>query len=367
MLISAMSVFAQQMSVDSIHWQQQILVQNQPVFIDPGGVSEAGGTNMRCHGFYGSQYPRLIKLKNGSWLAGYTISRNNGYKNDQKDGLELEFSISDDDCQTWKPISIISDPGRDLDNAQMIELSDGSILLTCRSVRWQESYILPVYKSTDKGQTWEKLSIIDETHGKPGELGNPDKGMYEPHFYFLDDGRLAVMYANETHVVENPSYSQIISEKISHDLGKTWGEEIWTVYTLGEPASRPGMPVWTKMKNGKYMAVFEVCGPQKCNIYFKISDNGIDWPSGIGQQIPDQLGGPYILSLESGLLVVTSNSNQISVSTDYGNSWKTINSAWPNTLWASLYEIQENIIGAVNSLRREGGGNNIQIRLGEVK
>ena len=200
-LVAAIQLSAQQKPVDSIQWAKQILIQNQPVFSDPGGVPEAGGTNLRRHGNYGSQYPRLLKLNDGSWLACYTISRNSGYKNDPKGGLELEFSTSRDDCRTWKPLSIISDPGRDMDNAQMIELPDGSILLACRSVRWQESYVLPVYKSTDMGKTWERLSVIDETHGKPGELGKPDKGMYEPHFYFLDDGRLSVMYANETHVV----------------------------------------------------------------------------------------------------------------------------------------------------------------------
>lgn len=366
-LVALIQAAAQQKPVDSILWQSQILIQNQPVFSDPGGVPEAGGTNLRHHGNYGSQYPRLLKLNNGNWLAGYTISRNNGYKNDPKGGLELEFAISSEDCRTWKPISIVSDPGRDMDNAQMIELPDGSVLLACRSVRWQESYVLPVYKSTDRGKTWTKLSVIDETHGKPGELGKPDKGLYEPHFYVLADGRLAVLYANETHVMENPSYSQIISEKISPDLGKTWNNEIWAVYTPGESTPRPGMPVWTKMKNGKYIAVYEVCGPQECNIYCKTSDNGVDWPVGIGQRIAGQLGGPYILSLKSGLLVVTSNSSQMSVSNDYGSTWKTINKAWPNTLWASLYEISENQIGAVNSLRREGGGNNIQLRLGEVR
>ncbi|MBE9583781.1 exo-alpha-sialidase [Mucilaginibacter sp. JRF] len=223
-----------------------------------------------------------------------------------------------------------------------------------------------VYKSTDKGRHWKKLSIIDETHGKPGELGKPDKGIYEPHFYFLADGRLAVMYANEKHVVENPSYSQIISQKISPDMGKSWGNEIWVAHTPGNSASRPGMPVWTKMKNGKYIVVYEICGPEACNIYSKISDDGFNWPVGLGDKIADQLGGPYVLSLKSGALVVTSNSSNISISNDLGKSWKTVAPAWDKTLWPALYEINENEVGAVNSVHRAEGGNNIQIRLGKT-
>lgn len=363
--ITATATFAQK-GIDSIKWDQQILIQDQPMFTDPKPVPEAGGTRPRRSGTYGSQYGRLLQLKDGSWLAGYTISRNNGYRNDPKGGLELQFAKSTDGCKTWAPISILSDPGRDMDNAMLIQCPDGAVLLACRSVRWQESYVLPVYKSTDKGQTWQRLSIIDQTHGKPGELGKPDKGIYEPHFYFLGDGRLAVMYANEKHVVENPSYSQIISERISPDTGKTWGDEIFVAHTPGNSASRPGMPVWTKMKNGKYIVVFEVCGPQGCNIYHKTSNNGVDWPVGIGNRIADQLGGPFILSLKSGDLVVTSNSSHVSVSHDFGATWRTINPAWAKTLWPSLYEVRKNQIGAVNSVRRTQGGNNIQVRLGEV-
>jgi len=361
------TAYTQESEIDSIQWKQEILVNDEPVFTDPGAVPEAGGTKPRRHGIYGSQYCRLLQLKNGSWLAGYTISRNNGYHNDPKGGLELQFSRSDDHCRTWKKVSILSDPGRDMDNAQMIGLKDGTVLLACRSVRWQESYALPVYKSTDQGKTWTKLSIIDETHGKPGELGKPDKGIYEPHFYLLDDGRLAVMYANEKHVVENPSYSQIISEKISADQGKTWGEEIWVAHTPGQSSSRPGMPVWTKMNNGKFMVVYEVCGPEGCNIYCKTSTDGFNWPVGLGNKIADQLGGPYLLSLKSGRLVVTSNSSQVSLSNDFGSTWKTINMAWQKTLWPSLYEIRENEIGAVNSVKRSQGGNNIQVRIGEIR
>jgi len=362
-ILTATTTFAQK-GIDSIKWTQKILVQDQPVFADP--KPEAGVNHQRHAGTYGSQYCRLLRLKDGSWLAGYTISRNSGYRNDPKGGLELQFAKSTDDCKTWSAISTITDPGRDLDNAMMIQTPDGDVMLACRSVRWQESYMLPVYKSTDKGKSWEKLSIIDQTHGKPGELGKPDKGIYEPHFYLLGDGRLAVMYANEKHVVENPSYSQIISERVSPDMGKTWGDEIFVAHTPGVSASRPGMPVWTKMKNGKYIAVFEVCGPEGCNIYNKTSDNGTDWPVGIGNRIPDQLGGPFILALKSGDLVVTSNSAQVSVSRDFGITWKKINPAWDKTLWPSLYEVRKNQVSAVNSARRPQGGNNIKIALGEV-
>ncbi len=351
---------AQPPKTDSIDWTKTILVNDQPPLTSPAGNSQAPNK-------YGSQYCRLLRLKDGSWLAGYTISRNNGYKNDPNGGLELQISMSKDDCASWQQISILSDPGRDLDNAQMIELPDGTILLCGRSVRWAESYTLPVYKSSNKGKTWQKLSIIEQAQGKPGELGHPDKGVYEPHFYLLDDGRLAVMYSSEKHVVDTPSYSQVVAEKISPDFGKTWGEEIWVVHTPGKSASRPGMPIWTKMNNGQYIVVYEVCGPEACKIYTKTSTDGFNWPVGIGNIIPDQVSGPYVLSLKNGELVVTSGSSQVSISHDFGKTWKKINQAWPASTWPSMYEIRTNEIGIVNSPKRAQGGNNVQIRIGLVK
>ncbi|MBV4359951.1 sialidase/neuraminidase family protein [Pinibacter aurantiacus] len=365
MLATCSSMFAQ--TKTNIEWKEKVLINDVPVFNDAGKVSEAGGTDGRHQGRYGSQYARLLKLTNGTWLAAYTVSRNNGYARDSTGGLELEVSKSNDNGKTWKPISVISDHGRDLDNAEMIQCKDGSLRMACRSVRWQESYLLPVYKSKDNGVSWTRVSIIDQNEGRPGELGKPDKGVYEPHMYFLDNGKLSVMYANEIHVTANPSYSQIISQKISDDNGATWGKEIWVAYEEGHNASRPGMPVWTKMKNGQFIVVYEVCGPQKCNIYFKISKDGVNWPTGLGTIIPDQLGGPYILALSNGSLVVTSNSSNYSISDDFGKTWRTIDQAWPKTLWASIYQLDKNTIGAVNSTFREGGGNNIQVRVGTIR
>lgn len=350
----------------SITWTDSIEVRNVPVFEDKGKVSEAGGTGGRHHGRYGAQYGRLLPLEGKTWMAGYTISRNNGYAKEPNGGLELEISRSDDNGRSWKAIATLSDPGRDLDNAQLIQLPDKSILLSCRSVRWQESYRLYVYRSTDNGISWTKLSTIDVNEGKPGELGKPDKGVYEPHFYFLADGRLAVMYASEKHVTDNPSYSQIISQKISSDYGKTWGPEIWVAHEPGHPESRPGMPVWTRMKNGQYIVVYEICGPEKCNVYYKISKDGFTWTVGLGTPIPDQWAGPYIMSMSDGRLVVTSNKSNVSISDDFGKHWHTTNAAWSKTLWPAIYQSGKKEIMVVNSAARPEGGHAIKIRIGQM-
>ena len=351
----------------SVTWNNPVLVNNMPVFTDAGLVSHAGGTDLRKHGIYGSEYGRMLHLTNGAWLTAYTISRNNGYQRDPNGGLELQVSQSTDNGRTWTDIAVLTDAGRDLDNAQLCQLPNGHVLLACRSVRWQESYRLPVYQSTNNGRTWQTKSTIDAAEGKPGSLGKPDKGIYEPHLAFLADGRLSVMYANEKHVTETPSYSQIISQKISTDSGATWGPEIWVAYQPEHNTSRPGMPVWTRMKNGQYMVVYETCGPEKCDVYYKTSPDGVHWPVGLGTAIPDQLGGPYLLAMTDGRLVVSSNSSHISVSSDFGRSWQRIADAWPKSLWSTIYQVAPNRIMVMNSVERPEGGHNVQIRVGQLR
>jgi GH43 family beta-xylosidase len=350
----------------AVQWTATALVNDIPAF-NQSPAAKGSKETARDHGHYGSEYGRMVQLPDGSWIAAYTVSRNAGYLKDPSGGLEIQVSYSTDHARTWKPVSILTDKGRDLDNAQLVYLKDGSLLLACRSVRWRESYRLPVYRSTDKGLHWTLYSTIDANEGKPGELGQPDKGIYEPHMYLLDDGRLAVLYANEKHVVETPSYSQVISQKISEDLGHTWGPESLAVYTPGNAASRPGMPVWTKMTNGSYIMVYEVCGPEKCHVYYKISRDGMHWPEGLGNAIPGQLGGPYVLSCSNGLLVVSSNSAVISLSHDWGTHWTQAPKAWPQLLWSSIYQTGAHEIAVMNSVARPGGGHNIQLRFGQLK
>ncbi|THF80376.1 sialidase family protein [Cohnella fermenti] len=355
-----------------ISWEEPILIHNQPFFEDAGRDAR----DIRP-GKFGSQYGRMAKLSNGDWLIVYTIYANKGYGKDPEGGNTLEFAVSSDGTRTWTVIGSLSDPGRDLDNGQMIQLEDGSLLLGLRSVIWQQSYRVEAYRSTDLGRTWTYLSLIDSNEGEPGELGNPDRGVYETHFCQLDNGDLGVMYASEKYALASPAYSQVLSQKISKDGGRTWGDEIWVSWDEKREQSRPGMPVWTRMANGKYIVVLEVCGTEKCDVYFKTSDDGVIWGEGIGTPIPHQKGGPYVESLADGTVVVTSNSHELSYSGDFGATWHTNETApfgsWTTyeNVWPSIYQTGQDELAVVTSVARarpgeESEGHQIQIRFGRI-
>jgi hypothetical protein len=355
-----------------VAWEKSVLVNTVSNFADGG--KDARGIEP---GHFGSQYGRMTRLADGSWLIVYTIYDNNGYVYGDAHGLEwqgnaLQVARSTDGCRSWSVIATLRGDNRDLDNGEIIQLPNGELRMAFRSVRWQQSYRICIWRSVDGGITWRSLSQADANEGFPGSLGNPDKGVYEPDFCLLDDGTLALFYSSEKHVTENPAYSQIVSEKISNDGGRTWGNEIWVAWDPNASAERPGMPVVTKMANGQYLVVFEVVGSHQANVFCKTSNDGKTWNSGLGKPVPGQTGGPYVVSLNHGRLAVTSNTGNVSLSDDFGVSWRlndppawgdgTIKAYW----WLSVYQTGPDEIGVIASVPRASGGTDVRIRFGAL-
>ena len=305
---------------------------------------------------------RMIPLGGGDWLC-----VDNLYP---KPNAIWQLEISHDNARTWTPVTTVAEPGRNLDNGEIVQLSNQTLLLTGRSIvtsqtpSFQQSYHLPVYQSTDKGKTWTFLSQIATSEPAPSPAKQPSQGLWEPHFFFTAEGALACAYADETRSLGHPAYSQIVSEKVSRDGGRTWGPGIVMAAQIGGGDQRPGMPVVTRMKNGQFAAVYEVVGIGDANVYFKTSRDGVTWPPGIGTPVPCQHAGPWITTLSSGRLVVSSCENQISYSDDYGATWL-LATPPPNTFghvfsWPALYQTGPNEIALMTSYQ------GVQIRRGQV-
>jgi len=327
-----------------------VVAENAPV--DSAVHFKWGGTNFVARGGWG----RMIRLADASWLC-----VNTRFARSQS---TLEIRTGTNVYSSWTKLSEVAEPGRFLDNGELIPLPGGEILLTGRSLMEGQSYRLPVYRSVDGGKSWLAFSRIDSNEGPPGTL--KARGLWEPHLFRLNDGRLAVAYANEKHAAEKPAFSQVCSERISYDGGKTWGDEIILAAEPGGGALRPGMPVVTRMANGKFIAVYEIVGVGDADVFCKISDDGEHWPAGLGNPIEGQHAGPWIMSLARGELLLTSCANRLSRSRDFGANWNFVEpSPWDVGAgkvftWPAIYEIATNQIAAMISLR------GVRIRLGSV-
>ena len=181
-----------------------------------------------------------------SWFTTSTVSSGNGpawgrmlpwdqqgdnlvtYTEYPSNGLPvIKVARSNPANPAYTEIASIPSPTNDgdhsQDQSQMVQLSNGDILMATRNHRTDINWFgLPILKSTDGGYTWSFLSQLDTN---PNSNGRYDRGLWEPFLYVLPNGCIAGFYANEKHADDNPSYSQIVSERVSCAGGATWGDE----------------------------------------------------------------------------------------------------------------------------------------------
>ena len=307
----------------------------------------------------GATFGRMVKLADSTWLAVTTVFP-------PRLTSQLEFVSSTDNCRAWKSVSKLVEQNRKLDNGQLVQLRDGSILVAMRSLVEGASYRLVVYRSSNGGRSWRYLSTIDANENP---RGRSNRGLWEPHLNLLSDGRLAAMYANERHADDKPSYNQVISQRVSNDHGATWNAETRVVEEPGGGLLRPGMPVWTRMANGKWIVVFELVN-RNADVNYKVSEDGMTWPAGLGARIAEQHCGPYVIALTDGRLLVTSCQNEVSVSDDYGATWRRIDpSPWTfgySFSWASIYQISSNEIAVMAAVPRQDKKSGVVLRFGTL-
>jgi hypothetical protein len=309
-------------------------------------------TNFVARGGWG----RMIHLADANWLG---VNTRFG-----RGESSLEIRVTTNAFQSWTKLSEVAEPGRLMDNGELIQLPGGEILLTGRSLIEGQSYRLPVYRSLDDGKSWTVFGNIDSNEGSPGTL--KQRGLWEPHFFRLNDGRLAVAYANEKHASDKPAFSQVCSERISTDGGKTWGDEIILAAEPRGGGLRPGMPVVSRMSNGKFIAVHEVVGVGDADVFSKISEDGEHWPAGLGNRIEGHHAGPWVASLSNGELLLTSCANRLSCSRDFGATWKWVEPSPWNVgagkifTWPAIYETATNQITVMISWH------GVRMRLGRM-
>jgi hypothetical protein len=74
-----------------------------------------------------------------------------------------------------------------------------------------------------------------------------------------------------------PTHSQMLSQMLSNDGGKTWGP-VTHVVVSAIATNRPGMATVARIgDHGPYVMSYEVCGPANCSEHLKFSVGGELW------------------------------------------------------------------------------------------
>ncbi|WP_327727098.1 RICIN domain-containing protein [Streptomyces sp. NBC_00487] len=254
----------------------------------------------------GSLYPRAMRLQHNGSANGTILSTFEQYTN----GTPV-FPIyrSTDNGNSWTKISDVADTQNGWGmrwEPELFELPKamggfpaGTILAAGASVPADRAAIkIDVYASTDRGQTWSFITNI--ATGGRAISSNGYTPVWEP-FFLVSGDKLIVYYSDQ----RDPDHGQKLVHQVSTDI-RNWGPVVDDV-AVPTYAARPGMPVVTRLPNGNYVMTYEYCGAPEggCSVYYKISSDPEAFLSAPGQvlrstdgTIPS--GAPFVTWLPAG-------------------------------------------------------------------
>ncbi|MET7655765.1 RICIN domain-containing protein [Streptomyces sp. NPDC005486] len=254
----------------------------------------------------GSFYPRAMRLQHNGSANGTLLATFEQYTS----GTPV-FPIyrSTDNGNAWTKISEVADTQNGWGmrwEPELFELPTavgdfpaGTLLAAGASVPADRSAIkIDVYASTDRGQTWTFVSNI-ATGGAAFDT-NGNTPVWEP-FFLVSGGKLIVYYSDQ----RDAAHGQKVVHQVSTDL-RTWGPVVDDV-AMPTYSQRPGMPTVAKLPNGNYVMTYEYGGSPAGNfaVYYKISADpeAFDSVTGIPLRSTDGVvptSTPYITWLPTG-------------------------------------------------------------------
>ncbi len=229
----------------------------------------------------GCMYPRVIELRH-SGKKNVLLATFENYSKKEPPFAPIYRSL--DGGISWTLISKIKDVKNNFGmrfqpvlyelECDVADLKKGTIIYAGNSIpKDMSSTELLLFISRDCGKTWEYRSSI-ALGGAPIEQNFSFLGpVWEPFIYLDKFNDLVVIFSDER-LHTKDKYNQVIGLMKSVDGGKTWQKEKLIVALNN--SLRPGMPIVAKMKD-KYFLCYEIVGTECNGIYYKLSNDGLDF------------------------------------------------------------------------------------------
>ncbi|WP_432937077.1 ricin-type beta-trefoil lectin domain protein [Kribbella sp. CA-253562] len=237
-----------------------------------------------------ASYPRAIRLDHDG-NAGRTVLATFARRNEAGPSNFPIYRSTDGGASfAATPLSTITShtPGWDLGAPVIYEvprtangLNAGDLLAA--GTAWDEGNFtaqkIEVFKSTDRGASWQYLSNCTQTSGQPNTIG---QGIWEPWFLLAPNNTLACFISDER-PAGSPTNNQIIGHYTSTNGGTSWSASITPdVAFPADNLARPGMSIITTLPNGQFLMTYELCrdatnADHACEVYIKTSPDGLNW------------------------------------------------------------------------------------------
>ncbi|TQE37312.1 ricin-type beta-trefoil lectin domain protein [Streptomyces ipomoeae] len=254
----------------------------------------------------GALYPRGLRLRYNGSANGTLLATFEQYRVDMP---VFPIYRSTDNGTSWTKISEVADTQNGWGMRWQPELFElpramggfpaGTILAAGDSVPYDRGGSkIDLYASTDRGQTWSFVTNI--ATGGRAISSNGYTPVWEP-FFLVSGDKLIVYYSDQ----RDTDHGQKIVHQVSTDV-RNWGPVVDDV-AMPTYSQRPGMPTVARMPNGSYIMTYEYGGSPNGNfaVYYKISSDpeAFDSVTGIPLRTADGLvpwGTPYITWLPTG-------------------------------------------------------------------
>jgi hypothetical protein len=268
-----------------LNWVVLLLITGLGISLVSGAETIPGST----------RYPRLVRLDhNGEpakgWIVASSMDKIFVSKDDGKTFTHLADVPTKENhrfrcCETLFELPrAIGDlkPGTLLFAATYVdEVATEALTGAPQSPTFPGVFAIDVFASEDHGQHWNYLSTPVSGAGERGA-----GGLWEPEFLVARNGALVMFWSDETYLC----CSQKLM-KIRTTDGKTWKDASDVVATTN-PIDRSGMIVTRQLPTTMYFMVYEMCGSQHCDVYYRKSRDGWNFalPSNPGTRLEDEEG-----------------------------------------------------------------------------
>jgi hypothetical protein len=233
-------------------------------------------------------YPRAVRLDHDGSSAQTMLAT--FAKGGHNAPGSLPVYRSTDGGSSWSQISSITSntAGWDIEAPTLYEvprsipgLNQGDVLAA--GTAWQvgnyAAQKVEVFRSTDRGQTWQFLSNCTSTSGLPNSWGH---GIWEPSFLVTDNDTLACFISDER-PANSATNNQLIGHYTSTNGGISWSSTITPDVSFpSDNLARPGMQTFAALPNGDFAMSYELCrdatnADHACEVYVKLSADGLNW------------------------------------------------------------------------------------------